>query len=379
MAGETASIGRVAAVGGGTTAVASSPSASSRRSTRSSALGGRASGSFASPSRRTRVDGAREVGADVARDRDLGLDVGARLRGRVVDVEGPRAGEQLERDDGERVAVARGRRGEAAGLLGRDVGGGAEDLAGLGDRRLAGDGRDPEVADREAAVVVEQQVAGLDVAVDDVVAVRAVERDRGLAQPAQRDRAREPAALAQPVGDGPAGEVLHDHEGAVVVLADVVDGDDVAAVAELGGGARLAEEPAARALVGVVGAREDLDRDEPPEELVLGGPHRGHAPVGDMPQHAIPGRERDPLLGCRHRAHATRAEWAVHSSLLMAKVCHSCGKGPAFGNNRSHSMVATRRRFDPNLQKVRVLVGKAPKRVYVCTRCLKAGKVTKAV
>ena len=38
----------------------------------------------------------------------------------------------------------------------------------------------------------------------------------------------------------------------------------------------------------------------------------------------------------------------------MAKVCHSCGKGPAFGNSRSHSMVATRRRFDPNLQKVRI-------------------------
>ena len=38
----------------------------------------------------------------------------------------------------------------------------------------------------------------------------------------------------------------------------------------------------------------------------------------------------------------------------MAKVCHSCGKGPAFGQSRSHSMVATKRRFDPNLQKVRI-------------------------
>ena len=63
----------------------------------------------------------------------------------------------------------------------------------------------------------------------------------------------------------------------------------------------------------------------------------------------------------------------------MAKVCHSCGKGPSFGNNRSHSMRATRRRFDPNLQKVRILVDKTPQRAYVCTRCLKAGKVTKAV
>ena len=62
----------------------------------------------------------------------------------------------------------------------------------------------------------------------------------------------------------------------------------------------------------------------------------------------------------------------------MARVCHSCGKRPAFGQSRSHSMVATKRRFDANLQKVRIREGGAPKRVYVCTRCLKAGKVTKA-
>jgi large subunit ribosomal protein L28 len=62
----------------------------------------------------------------------------------------------------------------------------------------------------------------------------------------------------------------------------------------------------------------------------------------------------------------------------MAKVCFSCGKGPAFGNSRSHSMVATRRRFDPNLQKVRINDAGTPRRVYVCARCLKANKVTKA-
>ncbi len=63
----------------------------------------------------------------------------------------------------------------------------------------------------------------------------------------------------------------------------------------------------------------------------------------------------------------------------MAKICHSCGKKPAFGQSRSHSMRATKRRFNPNLQKVRVLIGSAPRRVYVCTRCLKAGKVQKSV
>jgi large subunit ribosomal protein L28 len=41
-------------------------------------------------------------------------------------------------------------------------------------------------------------------------------------------------------------------------------------------------------------------------------------------------------------------------------------------------MVATRRRFEPNLQHVRILVNGAAKRAYVCTRCLKAGKVQKA-
>lgn len=63
----------------------------------------------------------------------------------------------------------------------------------------------------------------------------------------------------------------------------------------------------------------------------------------------------------------------------MSKVCAICGKKPAFGNNRSHSMVATKRRFDPNLQRVRILLNGSPTRAYVCTRCLKAGKVTKAI
>lgn len=63
----------------------------------------------------------------------------------------------------------------------------------------------------------------------------------------------------------------------------------------------------------------------------------------------------------------------------MSKVCHVCAKGPSFGNSRSHSMVATKRRFNPNLQKVRILENGSPTRAYVCTRCLKAGKVTKAV
>jgi large subunit ribosomal protein L28 len=55
----------------------------------------------------------------------------------------------------------------------------------------------------------------------------------------------------------------------------------------------------------------------------------------------------------------------------VSKVCAVCGKKPSFGHKRSHSMVATKRRFEPNLQRVRVLLDGRATRAYVCTRCLK--------
>ena len=63
----------------------------------------------------------------------------------------------------------------------------------------------------------------------------------------------------------------------------------------------------------------------------------------------------------------------------MSRVCVSCGKAPVIGNNRSHSNVATKRRFDPNLQRVRIILDGRPQTAYVCARCLRAGKVRKAV
>lgn len=62
----------------------------------------------------------------------------------------------------------------------------------------------------------------------------------------------------------------------------------------------------------------------------------------------------------------------------MAKSCEVCGKGPQFGNRVSHANNRTKRRFEPNLQNVRALVKGAAKRIRVCTRCLKSGKVLKA-
>lgn len=63
----------------------------------------------------------------------------------------------------------------------------------------------------------------------------------------------------------------------------------------------------------------------------------------------------------------------------MAKRCDICGKGPSVGHRVSHAHNLTRRRWLPNLVSMRALVKGAPARVKVCTRCLKAGKVTKLV
>jgi large subunit ribosomal protein L28 len=51
--------------------------------------------------------------------------------------------------------------------------------------------------------------------------------------------------------------------------------------------------------------------------------------------------------------------------------CEVCGKGPQFGNNVSHSMRHTKRRFNANLQRMRVTAGGVHKRVYICAKCLK--------
>ena len=61
----------------------------------------------------------------------------------------------------------------------------------------------------------------------------------------------------------------------------------------------------------------------------------------------------------------------------MAAVCEVCGKHPSWGMSVSHSHRRTKRRWNPNIQRVRALVDGAPKRVAVCTGCIKSGKVTK--
>jgi large subunit ribosomal protein L28 len=62
----------------------------------------------------------------------------------------------------------------------------------------------------------------------------------------------------------------------------------------------------------------------------------------------------------------------------MAKRCEVCGKGPVVGRRVSHAHNVRPRRFEPNLQTVRALIGGGVKRMRVCTRCIRSQKIVKA-
>lgn len=74
----------------------------------------------------------------------------------------------------------------------------------------------------------------------------------------------------------------------------------------------------------------------------------------------------------------------------MARVCTICGKGPSAGRSIKRRGLAkkkggvgrkitgiSKRSFRPNLQKVKAVINGAARRIYACSKCLKAGKVQK--
>ena len=62
----------------------------------------------------------------------------------------------------------------------------------------------------------------------------------------------------------------------------------------------------------------------------------------------------------------------------MAK-CQFCGKGVNFGINISHSHRRSNRAVKPNVKRVKAVVNGSPCHIYVCTRCLRSNKVTRAI
>jgi len=63
----------------------------------------------------------------------------------------------------------------------------------------------------------------------------------------------------------------------------------------------------------------------------------------------------------------------------MARRCEICSRGTAHGRSLSHAHNVSNRTFQVNLQKVRAHTPEGPRRIRVCTRCLRAGRVQKIV
>ena len=61
----------------------------------------------------------------------------------------------------------------------------------------------------------------------------------------------------------------------------------------------------------------------------------------------------------------------------MSRVCEICGRGPQVGHNVSHAHNLTKRRWEINLQNMRVVIDGQTKRIKVCTRCIQAGKIVR--
>lgn len=63
----------------------------------------------------------------------------------------------------------------------------------------------------------------------------------------------------------------------------------------------------------------------------------------------------------------------------MASICEICKKGELTGNNVSHSNRHTKRSWKPNIQRVKANVDGTIRSINVCTRCLRSGKVNRAI
>ena len=221
---------------------------------------------------------ARRRGVEVGRDA---------LQRAPVFVERPGAGEELHEHAAHRVEVgamidARG----GSALLGSHERGCPEDDAALGRAvavpALAHQLGDPEVEHLDPVATAleighQEDVVGLDVAVDDALGVRGGERAGDAAHDGQRLGLWQPTAGAQPRAQRLAVEQLqHQVRRTVGQVPEVVDLDDPG-VPDRRRRLGLVEEPAHGVVVVRVLGQEHLERGGPSQEAVLDAVDRAHA------------------------------------------------------------------------------------------------------
>ena len=220
-----------------------------------------------------------------------------RDRDRRVARERRDAGDHLVEHDAERVHVAATVDGKALRLLGREVGGGAHHRTGLGEPVARAGARDAEVGDLHVARSGQQHVAGLHVAVHDAVAVRERERGRDLGGDLGGLVRVDRRLGADEVAQRSAFDVLHHDEVRAVLLAPVVDRDDVGVV-EVRGGLRLAAEALDERRLARVLGEQRLQRDRPVQQLVVREVDLGHPALRELALDLVAVR-KDPA-GQRH-------------------------------------------------------------------------------
>ena len=246
-------------------------------------------------------------------------------RGRVVVEVGPQgrlvalalirrhAGERVVEHAAQRVDVGARVEALAADLLGRDVAERPDPAAVAGGAGVRGHALgEPEVGQVGVVVGAEQDVGGLDVAVDDAARVRRVERAGHLGDDVRRAGRVAGGARRARACAGRRLDVAHrDVERPVVALARVVDRDDVGVV-DRRRGARLADEAIAE--VGVLGELrgDELQRDRAIEVELERSIDHPHAAAARDPQDAVAG-ELVSLVQAGHRAFVQEAPQAPES------------------------------------------------------------------
>ena len=216
-----------------------------------------------------------------------------RLGRRGIGLERAASRQQLESHAAERVPVAGGCGGLAASLLGRHVPRATQDRARRRQRIVRGGARDAEIGDVHLPVVVEQEVAGLHVPVDDAGGMRGVERAGGLVEPGDRRVVRH-SAFTKTIRKGSAAQVFHDDERRPVGLADVEDRHNVG-MGERGGGQGLAREARAELVVRRVAVGQHLDGDDAAQDRIGRTVDVSHATAGhEVDAHIARGQAARP-------------------------------------------------------------------------------------
>ncbi len=203
------------------------------------------------------------------------------------------AGQQLVQDRAQRIHV-RGRSdvpGVAPGLLGRHVAGRAQHRIGLRQPRLDVQRLgQPEVGDLGRAVDLHQDIAGLQVAMDDAQLVRLADA-AGQHADHRRGPVRRPGGAVEPGLQAAPFDVLHLVVHAAVAIADVIDLRDVG-VMEPGDGLGLRLESDGRVPAGVVAGQDHLQRAQPVEPELPGQVHDPHAAAPQLFEDLVAGHDR---------------------------------------------------------------------------------------